>query len=222
MDPAADITLSELIKGINAPGGRVGSFHSGGCNAVFLDVSTRFINNSIDPAELRTMGESGAPPVTVSSSKTYRDSEYEFSFDYPEGWQVIKRPIDMPSSLVLVAGQIVDDLAPHINVVATPVSGVSNEDVLVIPRTRFQRILEGAGLNNLDIKDFGVKEVGGKQSLFCHYTATVGENNIPIERLHFSFILNGENIEILVMDRQASFDKNRSAFDSIISSFQFD
>jgi len=220
MDPTADITLNELTKGINVLGGRVGSFHSGGCNALFVDGSTRFINNSIDPAELRTMGESGAPPVTVSSSKTYRDDEYKFSFDYPEGWQRIIRPVDVPNSLVFVAGQKVDGIAPSILVMAIPISDVSNEDLLGIRKAAFQSMLESEGLENMEILDFGNREIGGKKCLFCHYQATIGENTI--ERLHFTFILEGKHFIILAMDSQASFGKKRSDFDSIINSFQFD
>jgi prepilin-type processing-associated H-X9-DG protein len=54
MDPTADITLDELVKGINV--GRAGSFHPGGCNAALFDGSVRFISNTIDPATLRALG----------------------------------------------------------------------------------------------------------------------------------------------------------------------
>ena len=55
MDPAADVTLDELARGVNS-GGRVGSSHVGGCNAGMCDSSCRFISNSIDLALLRAMG----------------------------------------------------------------------------------------------------------------------------------------------------------------------
>ena len=54
MDPTADITLDELVKGINA--GRVGSYHSGGINAALFDGSVRFISNAIDKRLLRALG----------------------------------------------------------------------------------------------------------------------------------------------------------------------
>ncbi|MCL2744495.1 MAG: DUF1559 domain-containing protein [Planctomycetaceae bacterium] len=55
MNPTADITLDELAKGINEPG-RVGSFHSGGCNAAFFDASIRFLPQTIDNVLLKDIG----------------------------------------------------------------------------------------------------------------------------------------------------------------------
>ena len=52
MDPTADVTLKELEKGINA-GGRLGSFHPGGCSAVMFDASYRFLVDGMDSAVLR-------------------------------------------------------------------------------------------------------------------------------------------------------------------------
>jgi len=54
MDPTADVTLDELEKGINK--GRVGSFHSGGCNVGFFDGATRFLPETIDTKILRALG----------------------------------------------------------------------------------------------------------------------------------------------------------------------
>ena len=56
MDPTADVTLDELAKGINKPGGRVGSFHAGGCNALLFDASLTFLADGVDEAVLRSMG----------------------------------------------------------------------------------------------------------------------------------------------------------------------
>jgi prepilin-type processing-associated H-X9-DG protein len=56
MDPTADVTLSELLKGINTPGGRVGSYHANGMNAGLFDGSVRFIHESVDKAILRALG----------------------------------------------------------------------------------------------------------------------------------------------------------------------
>ena len=160
---------------------------------------------------------------TNSSLKNYQDNEYGFSFRYPRDWREVVRPTDMPSALVLVAGQIVDDLAPHISVNAVPApSGLSNEDLLKVPKAAFQSLLEGQGANNMNIKGFGTKEVGGKKCLFVHYQATSGKTELPIEVLHFDFIYKGKEFIIKAMDRQASFEKNRSIFDSIISSFQLE
>ena len=55
MDPTADIALKELQKGINA-GGLVGSYHSGGIMASFMDGSARFISNNVDIGVLLEMG----------------------------------------------------------------------------------------------------------------------------------------------------------------------
>jgi prepilin-type processing-associated H-X9-DG protein len=55
MDPTADITLDELVKGINV--GRAGSFHPGGCNVALFDGSVRFISETIDKAILRALGD---------------------------------------------------------------------------------------------------------------------------------------------------------------------
>ena len=55
MDPTADMTLDELVQGINA-GGRAGSFHTGGCNVGMFDGSVRFISNTIDRSVLRALG----------------------------------------------------------------------------------------------------------------------------------------------------------------------
>jgi len=53
MDPTADVTLDELENGINS--GRVGSFHTGGCNVGFFDGSVRFFANTIDLTVLRAL-----------------------------------------------------------------------------------------------------------------------------------------------------------------------
>jgi len=55
MDPTADITLDELVKGINV-GGRAGSFHPGGCNIGMFDGSVRFLQQTVDKASLRALG----------------------------------------------------------------------------------------------------------------------------------------------------------------------
>jgi len=161
--------------------------------------------------------------LDVPPLKTYRDDEYGFSFHYPKDWRALVRPKDAPSMLVLAAGQIDGNIAPFVNVTAETLDNdISNENLLEIPEEVFQTILESHGLNNVEIKDFGVKEIGGKESLFCHYQATTGEEGFPIEALQFMYIQKDKEFEIKAMDSQANFGKNRSAFDSIISSFQFD
>ena len=54
MDPTADVTLDELVRGINS-GGRVGSFHPGGINVGMLDGEVRFIPNDVDADTLRAL-----------------------------------------------------------------------------------------------------------------------------------------------------------------------
>jgi prepilin-type processing-associated H-X9-DG protein len=56
MDPSADVDLSELVKGINVEGGRVGSFHPGGCNVGMFDGSVRFLSQTLDKVVLRALG----------------------------------------------------------------------------------------------------------------------------------------------------------------------
>jgi len=56
MDPTADVTLDELVKGINAENSRCGSFHEGGCNIGLFDGSVRFIPSNYPPAKLRALG----------------------------------------------------------------------------------------------------------------------------------------------------------------------
>ncbi|MGL4941622.1 MAG: DUF1559 domain-containing protein [Thermoguttaceae bacterium] len=64
MNPTADITLDELVEGINQ--GRVGSVHPGGCNVGVCDGSVRFISNGIDAKTLRAIGtKAGGEPVHV-------------------------------------------------------------------------------------------------------------------------------------------------------------
>ena len=55
MDPTADVTLDELVKGINGAG-RVGSSHSGGCTVGLLDCVVIFIPDTFDTNSLRAMG----------------------------------------------------------------------------------------------------------------------------------------------------------------------
>ena len=173
----------------------------------------------VSPTDIRNFDFSR---VAGLPSQTHRDDEYRFSFSYPGGWQSMVRPVDIPNSLVIVGGQIDDGISPHVNVAAEPVPpDVSNDVLFNIPQAVFQRGLENRGLNNVQIKDYGIREIGGKESLFCHYQATTGNNN-SMETLQFSFIYNGEEITITAADSQANFGKNRPAFDSIISSFQFD
>ncbi len=66
MDPTADVTLEELEKGINTPGGRAGSQHPGGMNVGCFDGFVRFITNNIDTKILRALatpagGETASP-----------------------------------------------------------------------------------------------------------------------------------------------------------------
>ena len=65
MDPAADITLDELAKGINAADGRCGSFHQGGCNVGIFDGSVRLAPATTSPEQLRAFGNprDGVPVV---------------------------------------------------------------------------------------------------------------------------------------------------------------
>ncbi|MCL2710958.1 MAG: DUF1559 domain-containing protein [Planctomycetaceae bacterium] len=55
MDPNADITLNELVRGINS-GGRVGSNHTGGINVGMFDGMVQFITDDTDTNTLRAMG----------------------------------------------------------------------------------------------------------------------------------------------------------------------
>jgi prepilin-type processing-associated H-X9-DG protein len=57
MDPTADVTLEELLKGINVPGGRVGSEHSGGMNVGMCDGAVRFLSNDTPKAKLKALGD---------------------------------------------------------------------------------------------------------------------------------------------------------------------
>ncbi|MDR0610374.1 MAG: DUF1559 domain-containing protein [Planctomycetaceae bacterium] len=56
MDPNADITLDELVKGINTKEGRVGSFHPNGINAVLFDGAVRFISDNCSKETLKALG----------------------------------------------------------------------------------------------------------------------------------------------------------------------
>jgi prepilin-type processing-associated H-X9-DG protein len=56
MDPKADVSLAELGKGINVEGGRVGSFHPGGCNVGFFDGSVRRLDDATDGKTLMKLG----------------------------------------------------------------------------------------------------------------------------------------------------------------------
>jgi hypothetical protein len=56
MDPTADITLDELVKGINAKG-KVGSEHPVGINVAVFDGSVRFIPNTISDDDLKALGD---------------------------------------------------------------------------------------------------------------------------------------------------------------------
>ena len=65
MDPTADVTLDELVKGINKSG-RCGSSHPDGCNIGMFDGSVKFIPNTIDTNTLRAIGTiSGGDSVTL-------------------------------------------------------------------------------------------------------------------------------------------------------------
>ena len=139
----------------------------------------------------------------TAAGQTYRDNEHRFSFRYPEGWKKIVRPADIPNSLVLVVGQIDGGRAPHVNITAIPTPGVSNEDLLAIPKPAFQNLLESLGLNNVEIKELGSREINGKRWLFCYYQATEPDN-MRVEVLHLSFMQN--NNEFVILARDWSFD----------------
>jgi prepilin-type processing-associated H-X9-DG protein len=56
MDPRADVDLAMLARGINRPGGRVGSAHAGGMNVGFFDGAVRFIPQTVEATILRAFG----------------------------------------------------------------------------------------------------------------------------------------------------------------------
>ena len=56
MDPTADVTLDDLAKGINAKGGRVGSFHANGCLFGFCDGRIQAMSESLSGEVLRALG----------------------------------------------------------------------------------------------------------------------------------------------------------------------
>ncbi|GHT19484.1 hypothetical protein FACS1894189_8310 [Planctomycetales bacterium] len=58
MDPMADITLDELVKGTNKPGSNVGSeHHPGGTNIALFDGSVHFFPNGIPSETLKAFGD---------------------------------------------------------------------------------------------------------------------------------------------------------------------
>ena len=63
MNPTADVTLGELVRGINGAG-RCGSFHPNGCHIGLVDGSVRFIPNDIDANALRAVGTRDGGEVT--------------------------------------------------------------------------------------------------------------------------------------------------------------
>ena len=70
MDPTADITLEEFLKGINTDEGRVGSNHKGGAYMLFFDASTFFLPNDTPKDVLRALatpdgGDDGRENVPV-------------------------------------------------------------------------------------------------------------------------------------------------------------
>ncbi|MDR2116672.1 MAG: DUF1559 domain-containing protein [Planctomycetaceae bacterium] len=69
MDPTADVTLEELLKGINKKEGRVGSFHVNpdGIYVAFFDGSCRFLSSNISKELLKALGTcAGGESVTIS------------------------------------------------------------------------------------------------------------------------------------------------------------
>ncbi|MDR1484799.1 MAG: DUF1559 domain-containing protein [Planctomycetaceae bacterium] len=56
MDPKADITLEDFVKGINSKDGVVGSQHIKGANVGLWDGSSKFLDNSTTPAVLKAIG----------------------------------------------------------------------------------------------------------------------------------------------------------------------
>ena len=69
MDPTADITLGELMKGINTEDGRVGSNHRGGTNVIFFDAASFFLTDDIPKEVLRALG---TPNGGESESRDWR------------------------------------------------------------------------------------------------------------------------------------------------------
>ena len=65
MDPTADITFEEFLKGINGKG-RVGSNHRGGANGLLFDAVVRFLPDDIPAETLRALG-------TPNGGELFRD-----------------------------------------------------------------------------------------------------------------------------------------------------
>jgi hypothetical protein len=148
--------------------------------------------------------------------KSYKDEEYGFVFRYPKDWQI--SPPIMGAHL-LVQGLPDDGFTPNINVRVLPLPP-GEEDILKTSKEQLQQ-LYSILLRDLQIKDFGTRKLGGKECLFCHYQGTMEEAN-HLEQLQFIFSHKDKIFIITFSDNQANFVKNRSQFDSIADSFQFD
>ena len=92
------------------------------------------------------------------------------------------------------------------------------EDILEMPLDEYKTMLEMM-LRNLNIKDFGISEIGGKKCLFAHYQGTMGEG-LHLEQWQFLFLYKDKTFAITFSDLQSNFNENRLVFEQIRDSFQ--
>ena len=176
--------------------------------------SFRFERLTAEKQEKNDKTDDKNVPPQIAVQKLYEDSEYGFSFRYPKIWS--ESPMQAMGVHVAVAGQPDAGFAPNVNVVLLPL----NKDILNTTKEDLQKEYETI-CQNLNIKNFGIRKIGGKESLFCHYQGTLGEG-VHVEQLQFLFLHGDKTFIVTLSDSQANFSKNRSLFNAIADSFRFE
>jgi len=151
-----------------------------------------------------------------SKENIYHDKENGFRFSYPKDWHK-SSPTPMLGVHVIVVGPPDDtNFTPSVSV-GLP---LRDDNILEMTKDDLQRKYEYFA-RNVEIRDFEIRDFAGRQAVYSHYRATVGEG-IHVEGLQYIFIHGDHSLIVTATARRLNFEQNRPVFDAIFGSFQFD
>ena len=153
-------------------------------------------------------------PKKIDLSEAYQDAKHAFRFQYPEDWTLTAgaQPRAMGAYLI-VAGQPVDNFAPNFNIVLAP----ADNQLTSVTEESLQKQLESI-FRNLNIKKFEIKKFLGKDAIFVHYTAVMGES-ARLEIIQYMFNHKDKCIVLTFTDSADHFKESAPVFKAMADSF---
>ena len=146
-----------------------------------------------------------------AASKSYKDKEHGFSFDYPETW--VKADKSFGPASVVVHAKPVDKFATNFNVVMTPPQGVASETEAELVKTY------KSFMNDLKMLSFKKDKFLGETCIIAEFGWTQGEHKI--QQRQYLVDRNGKGYTLTFTALQSNFGSYEGAFKTILDSFRF-